>query len=86
MKVSFEYLKKRYGDPVLRFYPHGEFTFKEKIEEPIPFECAVFFIDWKSYKYVTCYRFRENDEWEWGCDRFAIRELFRLIKEERNKS
>ena len=79
--VSFNFLTERYGNPVLRFTPHGEFTLKERIDNPIPQECAIFRIN-KTYEYITCYRLSDGDQWDWGNDRFSIRELLRIIKAE----
>jgi len=82
-KVTYNWLVGKYGEPVLRFKPHGAFSIQETVDELVPFECAVF-KHYRTYSFVTCYRTRENDEWDWGADRFTVRELFRQ-QSEKNK-
>jgi len=79
METTYEWLVKRYGKPILRFYPHGTFTIQEKVEVPIPFECAIFKIN-KTYEFITCCRYSNYNNWHLAeGDKFAVRELLRRL-------
>ena len=79
-----ENLIKRYGEPILRFKPHGEFTHDQRMTGDIPIECAVFKIEHISELIV--YENYGNNRWYAnGCiaSRFVIKELLRRLKDKK---
>ena len=70
----YEWLVERYGEPILRFKPHGTFTEDEIMTGDIPEEISVFKIPHVS-EYMVLRKLNENKWFANSGERWVIREL-----------
>lgn len=81
---NWNHLIEYYGQPVLRFEPHGKRTGKEEDRHDIPVEVAIFNLPEGYFaQFIVFARYDlKKDEWYANTgERLAIRELLRQIKE-----
>ena len=68
----------RYGEPIIRFKPHGKFTREKRLLNSVPSECMVFKIKDEYPAGLVVYSRYGRGEWVANSgERYVIRELLR---------
>ncbi len=78
MNKTIAELLQTYGEPLMRFKPHGKFTKHQRLMASVPLECVIFKIDDIHPAGLVVYsRYTKNNWVPNSADRYVIRELLR---------